>query len=420
MAQDDGVLVARSTCRVCQARLEPVLDLGSLYLSDFPHGATTKAHPAVPLVMARCTGPCGLVQLCHTTPSDWLYGQYWYRSGVNESMVAELRDIVVQALKRVEVPPHGVVVDIGANDGTLLAQYETLAPKAIRVGYEPARNLYEACRPHASVLYPQYFRVAEPWASSTRAKVVTAIAMFYDLDEPHQFVEDVTKVLAPDGVFIIQQAYLPSMLANTAYDNCCHEHLEYYSLTSLVYLLHQHGLEVMDVELRAINGGSFRVYVQSARGDRIPSPRVAACLEEERVLFGIMDKGQPWVYHAFATAVEHSRQQTREVLAAYQHAGGVVDLYAASTKVNTLLQFCGIDSTHVRQAWERSPEKWGRHVGVSRILIVSEAVGREDPPSALLVGAWQWRDYFVKREQAYVKAGGRLIFPLPSLEVVHG
>lgn len=400
-------------CRACDGALTPVLSLGDLHLSDFPNHPDTRAHPAVPLDLVRCVNPpCGLVQLRHTTPREWLYTQYWYQSGINETMVRELRDVVEQALRRVDCDKGAVVVDIGANDGTLLAQYPLAHnQRLLRVAYEPARNLYDQVRPHAEVVYPGFFTVDEVWAA--KAKIVTSIAMFYDLDDPRQFVADVAKILHRDGVWIIQQAYLPLMLVNTAVDNIGHEHLEYYTLQALEALLAPFGLEVVDMELRAINGGSFRTYVQW-KGRSTTSTRLAKHRTEEGEFF----RDLPSVFATFARRAFEAKRATLAALEAHAGYGAPVDLYGASTKANTLLQWCGIDHTLVRQAWERSPAKVGRYVGVSGIPMVSEEAGREDPPSALLCVIWPFRDAVLRREEAYLKQGGRILFPLPAFEAV--
>lgn len=415
---DLAVPAERTRCRVCGALLLPVLSLGHLHLSDFPNAPDTKAHPAVPLDLCRCSrAACGLVQLAHTTPPSWLYQQYWYRSGVNEAMVAELADIVRQAILLADPPPRSVVVDIGANDGTLLAEYTkpgNLSRHLLRVAYEPAVNLYTELRPHANVLFPHYFQIADPWKAESQARIISSIAMFYDLDDPNQFVADIGKILHPDGVWVIQQAYLPAMLQQVAVDNIGHEHLEYYDLKALEFLLDAHGLEVVDVALRAINGGSFRTYVRW-KGRQAPTPAVAELRQMEAQLW--RDDPSP-VFAKFASRALEARRMLRDCLEAYHAEGLVVDALGASTKGNTLLQWCGIDKTWIRQAWERSEHKVGRYVGVSGIPLVSEAEGRANPPAALLCLIWQFRDMLLEREQEYLAAGGSMIVPLPALEVV--
>lgn len=415
-------VIAHTTCRICASPLVPVFSLGALALSDFPHAAGTRAHPRVPLDLMRCAQEdCGLVQLAHTTPPQWLYGgTYWYRSGVNETMRAELLDVVQEACQRVEIPHGAVVVDIGANDGTLLSHYAEVLGKRqprenslLRVAYEPAHSHYDALRPHASVLFSEYFSVDKAWGPATKARVVTCIAMFYDLEDPHRFVADLTKVLHPEGVLVIQQAYLLSMLASTDVTNICHEHLAYYHLAPLEKLLGMHGLEVVDLDLRAINGGSFRVYVQFKGKGRV-SPKVLQRRAEEARVLAIQDR----LFETFQQRAQGMRAQLRAVVHAYATQGAAIDLYAASTKANTLLQWCGLDGRDIRQAWERTPEKIGRYVGVSGIPIVSEAEGRADPPAALLVGAWQFREAFLAREADYLASGGRIVFPLPYVESV--
>lgn len=406
----------RTTCRICDAPLTPVLSLGAQYLPDFPHDPATRAHPAIPLALTRCPSlTCGLVQLAHTTPREWLYRQYWYRSGVNETMRAELRDIAIAATQRVKLPRNAIVIDIGANDGTLLSQYQDLPVPVTRIAWEPARNLYQACRPHAEVLFPEFFHVGERHWNEAKAHVITAIAMFYDLDDPHQFVTDVAKILDQDGVWVIQQAYLPTMLEQMAFDNVCHEHLGYYHLQPLEGLLAQHGLEVFHVEHRAINGGSFRAYV--GWKDRRP---VSQAVHAMRLAEAGMDLGSDQGWTRWDHAV--TRLITRIILTVggIVDDGGTVDVLGASTKGLTLLQACGLDSKVLRQAWERSPEKVGRYYGATGIPIVDEAVGRADPPTLLLVLAWQFREGLIEREQDYLKNGGKMCFPMPNCEVVGG
>ncbi len=409
-------------CRACGGTsLEPVISLGTQYLSDFPNAPDTKPYEPVPLSVVVCRHPaCGLAQLTHTTPREWLYRQYWYRSGVNESMRAELLDIVGRALEHRSaaglILKHANIVDIGANDGTLLSSYrETAAALHLtRIAYEPARNLYQTLRPHCSVLFPDFFAVNGAWTAE-KVEIVTSIAMFYDLDQPHVFVQDVCKVLAPKGVWCVQQAYLLDMLEVTGYDNICHEHLEYYHLRPLEYLLSHYGLEVFHVERRSINAGSFRTWI-GWKGVHPVNRSVQHLRDWEESRYG--DPLAAWTL--FRRDAARAQQVLVLALESQRRNGKTVDLLGASTKGNTLLQTCGITADQVRRAWERSPEKVGRYVGVTGIPIVDEVAGRADPPDVLLVTPWQFREGLLRREAGFLAAGGQVLFPLPVVELVVG
>jgi len=396
-------------CRLCTGTLGSILNLGNLALSTFP---TYDSPPLenLPLDLCACSR-CHTVQLRHTADRERLYRHYWYRSGVNEVMRQELAEIVGDALSRVQLTADDFVVDVGANDGTLLSYY----PKGTtRVAYEPARNLQEALAKHAEILVADYFppKTFDHKGMFGKVKILTSIACFYGSDIPHAFVDHVRALLHPEGVWVVQFQDLHQMIQTTAFDNICHEHLFYYSLGSFERLIGGHGLRVIDAEVRAINGGSYRLYVMhdtaGPREDRVQALRDAetGCESWETL-------------ERFAWHVTEARQHINAVVGSLLEQGKTIDLYAASTKANTLLQYCGLGSDEIRQAWERSPEKWGRAT-VTGIPIVSEADGRADPPDALLVGAWQFAEAFMEREAAFLAEGGGMILPLPHCEIVLG
>jgi SAM-dependent methyltransferase len=247
-------------CRSCQSKnLSDILSLGNSYLSDFVK--KKQRPPGYPLVMTLCRN-CHLMQLKHTAPASELYTEhYGYRSGINQTMKTELKGIVDDVLTKVDSPKKKLlVVDIGANDGTLLSNY----PKSFeRVGVEPIKKLAKVCADNADIVINDFFnyKAYEKKLGKKKADIVTAISCFYDMEEPNDFVNDITKVLAEDGIFVVQQNYLVKMLLQNAFDNIVHEHLEYYSLISLQNLLKRHNLEVFDVELRELNGGSIKTYI---------------------------------------------------------------------------------------------------------------------------------------------------------------
>src|SRR3989344_3538337 len=248
------------TCRISGEPLVPLFSLGDLYMSDFIAADAEPQTRKVPLEL--CLAPkSGLVQLAHTATFDEMYKVYWYRSGTNESMVEELRQIATSSARLMRVGADDIWIDIGCNDGTLLS----FVPKEVtRIGYDP-NDYKEFSEKHANLIVNDYFNAkafsASPYGGK-KTKDVTSIPLFYDLQDSHTFVQDVYDVLDDDGLWVIQMSYLPLMLQQLAFDNICHEHLEYYSLTSLKYLLDTHGLEIVDCQINAANGGSFRIYIR--------------------------------------------------------------------------------------------------------------------------------------------------------------
>lgn len=401
----------RTVCRLCGGRLDPVLQLGDFALAAFPLPGDPPT-PTAPLDVVICAS-CRLVQLRHTVARDQLYRHYWYRSGINEAMRTELTSVVSAALLTVSLYSDDVVLDVGANDGFLLSQYQAMGRRPMRIAFEPAYNLSEAVGAHAEVVIGDYFPqpVVLPDEWQRVVKILTSIACVYDIDDPLAFVREVDRLLHPDGVWIVQFQDLAQMIAAIAFDNICHEHLTYWSLTSFTDLLDRSGtdLQVTHVERRAINGGSLRILVRRRfqPADQTVEPLLAA----ERPLLG-------WqALDRFAWRVREARKQIQGAVQAV--ADRTVDLYGASTKGNTLCQFVGLGPDRIRQAWERNPDKVGR-LTATGVPIVSEEVGRADPPDLLVPLIWQFRESLLQREAAYLAGGGRILFPLPVVDLVQG
>ena len=391
-------------CRACGHKLKSVLDLGMMYLSNFPlKGETPKT--CAPLDFCQCVS-CKLVQLRHSVAPDEMFSHYWYQSGVNESMLVELKDVVASGVARVGgLGLSDIVMDIGANDGTLLAQYTP----CVRIAYEPAANLQTTLAQHCDVLRPEYFPGNGFASLQRKVKIITSIACFYAVEEPLTFVTAIDRLLSDDGVWVVQFQDLHQMLQATAFDDICHEHLFYPSLTAIERMLTSFDLVLFDAQQREINGGSLRLFI--GRRHRVIEPSVSVLRERET------ECERPETLDAFACRVYDARTRIRETVASAFAVGKTVDLYGASTKGNTLLQFCDLGPDVIRQAWERSENKWGRQT-ITGIPIVSEQVGRSDPPDMLLVVIWQFRETILKREADYIARGGQLLFPLPIVQLV--
>ena len=341
LEQAQAIASCRS-CRLPAERLIPILSLGNLYVSNFIEaGASLNSYPRVPLDLLLCDeslGGCGLVQLKYTTPSPWMYQQYWYRSGTNTSMRKALAEITAQASQVAHLSAGDAVLDIGCNDGTLLRSYRTEG--ILRAGFEPAGHLLPEASQGTHQILPTYFNFKDFSRAfpRQRAKIITSIAMFYDLDDPHQFARDIVHSLDPEGLWVIQMSYLPLMLERNAFDNICHEHLEYYSLGSLKRLLDPHDLRIADAHLNDVNGGSFRVLVghRQARlhGDPAAQQRVRA-LEDSESGLRLSDRR---VYEGFAHRVSEIKDQLYQFISGEVKKGKRVFVYGASTKGNTLLK----------------------------------------------------------------------------------
>jgi len=399
--------------------------MGAQYVSNFllpeePDG------PTAPLELVLCCG-CNLLQLRHTVAGETMYRNYWYRSGTNQTMRNALADIADKAERLMNLRESESVLDVGCNDGTLLASYKTRG--IFRIGFDPAENLAVFSRKVADKIVNGFFESAAFREDSDlrgrRPRIVTSIAMFYDLEDPNRFVSDIKKIMDPDGLWIVQMSYLPLMLKQRDFGNICHEHLEYYSLQSLEYLLKLHDFMLADVELNDVNGGSLRAYIRNrgadegAFGDATYRGQAAGRVDALRRLEAKLGLGEAHTYREFGAWVERIKKDvtgfiSEEVL---RH-GKKVFVYGASTKGNAMLQYFGLDHHLITAASERNPDKWGKVTVGTRIPIVSEEEARRAKPDYFLVLPWHFLEEFREREKDYLLGGGRFIVPLPHFTLI--
>jgi hypothetical protein len=407
-------------CRICGNReLIPVLHLGDQSLTGVFPRTRGEALTRGPLELVKCVGEseaCGLLQLRHSYDSTELYGaNYGYRSGLNRSMVAHLRAKVDALRSMVALEKDDLVLDIGSNDGTTLSFYPD---SLIRVGMDPTAARFAKFYEHGLVAIADFFSAHRFRAEfgDRKAKIVTSIAMFYDLESPLQFVEEVAQVLHDDGVWHFEQSYMPLMLARTAYDTICHEHLEYYSLRQIEWMLDRCELKLVDVELNDVNGGSFAVTVCKRSSGR--QPNTAAILRARR------DEHQLGAERLsclgeFADRVAGHRTSLLSLLDRLESEGARVLGYGASTKGNVILQFCGITSERLPFIAEVNEDKFGCFTPGTEIPIISEEEALAMMPEYFLVMPWHFRENLMEREAEFLRRGGKMIFPLPTIEVVN-
>jgi SAM-dependent methyltransferase len=337
-----------------------------------------------------------------------------------------LADISDKAEMLMDLREGHTVLDIGCNDGTLLSSYRTGG--LYKIGFDPAENLAPVSRKVANKICATFFDsetyYRDPDIGELRPRVVTSIAMFYDLENPRDFVSDVKAIMHPDGLWIVQMSYLALMLKQNAFDNVCHEHLEYYSLRSFEYLLNLHEFEIVDVELNDVNGGSFRVYIRNRGaneecfGDetyRYMAGQRVQMLREQEAKLGLDDKR---TYAQFAMWLERIKGDVVGFIQEQVGRGRRVFVYGASTKGNTVLQYFGLDASLITGGAERNPEKWGRMTVGTHIPIISEEEARRARPEYFLVLPWHFIEEFKRREMEYLSSGGRFILPAPHFSLV--
>jgi SAM-dependent methyltransferase len=376
---------------------------------------------AIPLELVRCDmtreqDACGLIQTRHTVPGAILYSSYWYRSGINRTMTENLHGIAGAVESMVSLGPGDLIVDIGCNDGTLLDGYR--APGVRFLGFDPSDVGRYAVEKGYDVVRDFYSAEAlRRRTQDQKAKAITSIAMFYDLEQPRVFVADVAQALAPGGVWVMELHYLPTMLETNSFDAIVHEHLEYYSLAVIERLIGEEGLEVVSAELNDINGGSIRLFIGHA-GDHLPTAEQAEQLRQLRINEFELALDSPEPYEAFRQRVEKVRDELVALCRSLREEGKTIHVYGASTKGNTILQSANIDHTLIDAAADRNPDKWGSHTIATNIPIISEEDSRARNPDYYLVLPWHFLDEFVEREQEFLDGGGQFIVPLPEVRVV--
>ena len=395
-----------SNCRSCfSSELKSIVNLGVQYLSDF---RSDKSKPdSYPLNLLLCAR-CNLVQLDTTVSRDLMYHDgYGYKSGINELIVNNLKMLVTYGMKVKNDPKSWL--DIACNDGTLLS---LLPSHVFRVGVDPVKKFKALSETHADLIVDDYFP-SEATGNLSSFDVITSISMFYDIDDPNQFVKDIREKLSADGVWIIQQNYLLAMLQNNSFDNICHEHIEYYSLKAMKYLMDNNNLEIFDVFLDDINGGSLITAI-AHKGKRHVAPSVEIQLQRE-LDFGL-ESMKP--YEDFEARVNRIKVELTDLLMSIKLTGKRVQIYGASTRGATIWQYLNIGENLVESAVERQHEKIGKIFSAVGIPIISEDQMRINPPDYLLVGPWFLKESFVKREVDFLENGGKFLFPLPDVEIV--
>lgn len=406
-----------TACRVCGSQqLTEVIWLEEQYLSPTfvkTNKGNALAQIKAPMTLLLCDrhknpNGCGLLQLKEAVDKDLLYTNYFYRSATSSTMREDLRDVVRDVEQHVQLTDGDCIVDIGANDGTMLTYFPSTTQ---RVGIEPAKNIQWGHIDPSIKMVNDYFSQAalDKAQLSQKVKVFTSCAMFYDLEDPNSFVATIKSALAPNGIWCIQLSYLPLMLKNMNFYDICNEHLEYYSLHTLQNLMARHRLTIIDAATNGVNGGSVRVFITHDEHRPTPSNNFKKLYAEEKQL-ALYEVA---TYQQFYKEMTDLKEKVRSYIMNKKQQGEAVLGLGASTKGNVLLQFFGITKDILPAISERNPAKVGLRTLGTDIELISESDARAQQPSGMLVLPWYFKTEIIKREQAYIEQGGELVFPMP-------
>ena len=404
-----------TNCRISTSEnLINVLSLGNQYLTGvFPKSKDEKITIG-PVDLVWCPDS-GLLQMKQSYSLEEMYGDnYGYRSGLNESMVKHLQK-KIKALEILAKPTEqDLVIDIGSNDATSLKAY---SGKFRKVGIDPTGKKFKEFYTNELNLIPDFFTAKKFKENfpNEKAKIITSIAMFYDLEDPSSFVCDIEKCLSDDGIWHFEQSYMPSMLRTNSYDTICHEHLEFYSLKVVKNILEANGLRILDVQMNDINGGSFAVTACKQNSNYKSNMPIINWLLKQEAEMGL-DTIKP--YLEFAERTRLHKENLMNLIKSLVADGKKIFGYGASTKGNVLLQYCGLTEKEIPFIAEVNPEKFGSFTPGTNIPIISEEEAKLMKPDYFLVLPWHFKNNILSREEEYMSKGGKFIFPLPQIEII--
>jgi len=394
-------------CRLCGSRhLQPLFSLGPQVLTGVFRKPEQPDPIAVPLDLILCND-CKFLQLRYTVDPGLMYAEYWYRSGINQTMRDHLAGITADVKRQVPLQAGDYVIDTGCNDGTLLLSYNV--PGLKRIGVDPSDAIL-SIKDDSIAKVNTYFsaKAVKEALGGKKAKVITSISMFYDLDDPHSFIKDVRDCLDAEGAWVVEMNYTGNMILDIGYDMISHEHVAYYTLRTFERLINMNGMYLNDASFNSINGGSIRLFC-GLKDTSTPAVKEISAREAK---VGLEDIA---TYETCARRIEDFRVKLTGLVRGIVARGGKVAAYGASTRGNTFLQHCEFIETDIFAAADRNPGKWGLVTPGTRIPIRSEAEVRAARPDYMLVLPYGFLQEFLKREEDYMKAGGKLIVPLPEL-----
>ncbi len=402
-------------CRSCSSQsFKKLYTLGNQYLTGiFPKNKSQNVSKGE-LSMVMCN-KCFLLQLENSFDVNTMYGEnYGYLSSLNPHMIKHLK-IKSEKLKKIsKLSSSDIVMDIGSNDGTFLSNYKRTNRL---IGVDPTIKKLKKFYRKDIIKIADFFSADKVFhhIKTKKPKIITSISMFYDLPSPIKFAQDIYECLDDNGIWHLEQSYMPSMLKNISYDTICHEHLEYYSLKTIKYIFDRVGFKIIDLEFNDINGGSFAITVSKKKAKYSEYSKIINWLlwKEE-----LSKYNSPSTHLKFFKSVKKHKRLLKDLILNLSDMKKKVIGYGASTKGNVILQYCGINSKNIKFIADVNKDKNGKYTPGSLIKIMSEKEIKKYRPDYMLVLPWHFKNFIIQKEKNYLNEGGKLIFPLPDIEIV--
>ncbi len=402
-------------CRSCKStKLENLFSLGNLYYTGIFPKKKNSNLPKGELKLVKCQR-CSLVQLSENFDLKKMYGNnYGYRTGLNKSMVSHIKSKIKYLRKKIQINNGDTILDIGSNDGTLLKCFNHKKYKLI--GIDPTISKFHKYYPKEIKKIPNFFtkKNLKNVLKQEKVKLITSIAMFYDLPNPISFAKDIHKILDDNGIWHLEQSYSGFMLKNLSYDTICHEHAEYYSLKSIKYIFDESNLKIVDIKFNDVNGGSFAISVAKKN-----SPIKTNNLAIKKILDDEKNNGvnSTSKYKNFFKKICKEKTMLINLLSKFKKNNKLVFGYGASTKGNVILQFCNLTNNHIKFICDVNKDKENCYTPGTKIKIISENVAKKIKPDYYFVFPWHFKKFILKKEKSIIKKGTRFIFPLPKLSI---
>lgn len=404
-----------SKCRSCAGtKLIESLDLGHQSLTGiFPSKKNQKISSGR-LKLVFCD-KCKLLQLSENFNQNEMYGiNYGYKSSLNPTMVEHLKSKSIKLEIIAKLSSGDVIVDIGSNDGTFLSFFNK---KYKLLGIDPTISKFKNDYKKNIIQIPDFFnkKILDDHLTKKRAKLITTISMFYDLENPLAFAKEIYDCLDKDGIWHFEQSYMPNMIKNVSYDTICHEHLEYYSLKSTKFILDKSNFKIIDIQLNKVNGGSFAVTVAKKNSKKFDKSKLVDWLEKKEDMYNYNKLS---TIKSFTTNVHKHKKLFKDLILNLNDMKKIVFGYGASTKGNVILQYCKINNKHLPYIVDINPYKRNKFTPGTNIKIINDADLRKKKFDYLVVLPWHFRDYIIEKENKYLKKNKKLIFPLPDIEII--